>query len=32
MQSIIIQPLNQGGTIEKIIKEHVAIGIFQDLA
>ena len=32
IQSIIMQVLNQGGTIEKIIEKHVTIGIFQDFS
>ena len=32
IQSIIMQLFNQGGTVEKIIKKHVIIDIFQDLA
>ena len=32
IQSIIMQLLNQSGTVEEIIKKHVTIGIFQDLA
>ena len=32
MQSIIMQLLNQGKTVEKIIEKQEATGIFQDLA
>ena len=31
MQSIIMQLLNQTGTVEKIIEKYLIIGIFQDL-
>ena len=31
MQSIIMQLLNQTGTVEKIIEKYLTIGIFQDL-
>ena len=32
IQSIIMQLLNQDGAVEKVIKKHMTIGIFQDLA